>query len=62
MVQSPSVNEQAPRPVPLTAFEKRFKHPPGLVVLFFAAAGLSMLFDRRKAKRQAEFLPPEAAA
>ena len=33
-----------------------------LVVLFFAAAGLSMLFDRRKAKRQAEFLPPEAAA
>jgi sec-independent protein translocase protein TatC len=30
-----------------------------LVVLFFAAAGLSMLFDRRKAKRDAAFLPPE---
>ena len=24
------------RPVPLTAFERRFKHPPGLVILFFA--------------------------
>jgi MFS family permease len=36
MVDTPSVIEQAPRPVPLTAFEKRFKHPPGLVVLFFA--------------------------
>lgn len=24
------------RPVPLTAFERRFKHPPGLFVLFFA--------------------------
>lgn len=23
------------RPVPLTAFERRFKHPPGLVILFF---------------------------
>ena len=31
-----------------------------LVVLFFAAAGLSMLFDRRKAKRDAAILPPEA--
>lgn len=32
-----------------------------LVVLFFAAAGLSMLFDRRKAKRDraAGLLPPE---
>ena len=30
-----------------------------LVVLFFAAAGLSMLFDRRKAKRNAALLPPE---
>jgi len=30
-----------------------------LVVLFFAAAGLSMLFDRRKAKRDAALLPPE---
>lgn len=33
-----------------------------LVVLFFAAAGLSMLFDRRKAKRAAQILPPEASA
>jgi proton-dependent oligopeptide transporter, POT family len=24
------------RPVPLTGFERRFKHPPGLVILFFA--------------------------
>ncbi|MEZ3160169.1 twin-arginine translocase subunit TatC [Microbacterium sp. BWT-B31] len=32
-----------------------------LVVLFFAAAGLSMIFDRRKAKREAQFLPPEGA-
>jgi POT family proton-dependent oligopeptide transporter len=24
------------RPVPLTSFERRFKHPPGLVILFFA--------------------------
>ena len=32
-----------------------------LVVLFFAAAGLSMLFDRRKAKRAALILPPETA-
>src|SRR5687767_7242329 len=24
------------RPVPLTAFERRFKHPPGLLILFFA--------------------------
>jgi POT family proton-dependent oligopeptide transporter len=24
------------RPVPATAFERRFKHPPGLVILFFA--------------------------
>jgi sec-independent protein translocase protein TatC len=28
-----------------------------LVVLFFAAAGLSMLFDRRKAKRTPPLLP-----
>ena len=34
MAEIPS--ETAPRPVPLTAFEKRFKHPPGLVILFFA--------------------------
>lgn len=32
-----------------------------LVVLFFAAAGLSMLFDRRKARRSAALLPPEPA-
>src|SRR5688500_20046682 len=24
------------RPVPLTTFERRFKHPPGLLILFFA--------------------------
>src|ERR1700690_4363460 len=23
------------RPVPMTAFEQRFRHPPGLVILFF---------------------------
>ncbi|GAA3624474.1 twin-arginine translocase subunit TatC [Microbacterium awajiense] len=33
-----------------------------LMVLFFAAAGLSMLFDRRKAKRNRDILPPEPAA
>ncbi len=33
-----------------------------LIVLFFAAAGLSLLFDRRKAKRASQFLPPEAIA
>jgi sec-independent protein translocase protein TatC len=33
-----------------------------LVVLFFAAAGLSMLFDKRRAKRAAAVLPPEAIA
>ncbi len=26
----------ADRPVPMTGFERRFKHPPGLVILFFA--------------------------
>ncbi len=31
-----------------------------LIVLFFAAAGLSMIFDRRKAKRESLLLPPEA--
>jgi proton-dependent oligopeptide transporter, POT family len=36
MVETPSVIDEALRPVPLTAFEKRFKHPPGLVILFFA--------------------------
>ncbi|KQZ84651.1 preprotein translocase subunit TatC [Microbacterium sp. Root166] len=33
-----------------------------MVVLFFAAAGVSLLFDRRKAKREALILPPEAIA
>jgi len=33
-----------------------------LVCLFFAAAGLSMLFDRRRAKRASAVLPPEASA
>ncbi|MET0672665.1 MAG: twin-arginine translocase subunit TatC [Microbacterium pygmaeum] len=33
-----------------------------LIVLFFAAAGLSLLFDRRRAKRNADILPPEAVA
>ncbi len=33
-----------------------------LVVLFFAAAGLSLLFDRRRAKRDATLLPPGAGS
>ncbi|HWM15614.1 MAG TPA: twin-arginine translocase subunit TatC [Microbacterium sp.] len=33
-----------------------------LVLLFFAAAGISLLFDRRKAKRNASILPPGAIA
>jgi POT family proton-dependent oligopeptide transporter len=33
---SESVPNPAARPVPLTAFERRFGHPPGLVILFFA--------------------------
>ncbi len=33
-----------------------------LVVLFFAAAGVSLLFDRRRAKRAASLMPPEAIA
>ncbi|GAB3601797.1 twin-arginine translocase subunit TatC [Microbacterium aureliae] len=33
-----------------------------LTVLFFAAGGLSLLFDRRRAKRAATLLPPEAGA
>lgn len=33
-----------------------------LVVLFFAAAGLSMIFDRRKAKRDAALMPPAGPA
>jgi sec-independent protein translocase protein TatC len=31
-----------------------------LAVLFFGAAGVSLLFDRRKAKREADLLRPEA--
>ena len=27
--------DDADRPVPITAFEKRFRHPPGLFILFF---------------------------
>ncbi|GAA5027727.1 twin-arginine translocase subunit TatC [Microbacterium fluvii] len=33
-----------------------------LIVLFFAAAGVSMLFDRRKRKREGDLLPPETGA
>jgi sec-independent protein translocase protein TatC len=33
-----------------------------MVVLFFAAAGVSLLFDRRRTKREATFLPPEVGA
>lgn len=33
-----------------------------LVVLYFAAVGVSLLFDRRRAKRDAAILPPEAPA
>lgn len=33
-----------------------------LIVLFFAAAGVSLLFDRRRAKRDSALLPPEASA
>ena len=33
-----------------------------LVVLFFIAAGISLLFDRRRAKRDSALLPPEAPA
>jgi sec-independent protein translocase protein TatC len=32
-----------------------------LCLLYFAAVGLSMLFDRRKAKRNATLFPPEAS-
>ncbi len=31
-----------------------------MTVLFFAAAGVSLIFDRGRAKRQARILPPEA--
>ncbi len=33
---SPPDEPGAERTVPMTAFERRFKHPPGLVILFFA--------------------------
>lgn len=33
-----------------------------MTVLFFAAAGLSLLFDRRRARRDQALLPPETAA
>jgi proton-dependent oligopeptide transporter, POT family len=33
---TPAEIDPALRPVPLTAFEQKFKHPPGLVILFFA--------------------------
>jgi proton-dependent oligopeptide transporter, POT family len=36
MTASVATHDLPDRPVPLTAFERRFKHPPGLVVLFFA--------------------------
>ncbi len=36
MSATSGVIEQGQRPVPITAFERRFKHPPGLVILFFA--------------------------
>ncbi|MES1209694.1 MAG: peptide MFS transporter, partial [Pseudomonadota bacterium] len=32
----PNQVDSADRPIPLTAFERRFKHPPGLFILFFA--------------------------
>src|SRR6187399_470024 len=35
MTASVATHDLPDRPVPLTAFERRFKHPPGLVVLFF---------------------------
>lgn len=33
---SPALSADGDRPVPMTAFERRFGHPPGLVILFFA--------------------------
>ena len=38
---------------------RRAVEPGGM---FFAAAALSLLFDRRRAKRSAAILPPEAIA
>jgi len=34
--QTAGTSRTPSRPVPLTTFERRFKHPPGLVILFFA--------------------------
>ncbi|HKO89886.1 MAG TPA: peptide MFS transporter, partial [Polyangiaceae bacterium] len=36
MTASVATHDLPSRPVPLTAFERRFKHPPGLVILYFA--------------------------
>jgi POT family proton-dependent oligopeptide transporter len=36
MIGSPALAEDSDRPVPLTNFERRFRHPPGLVILFFS--------------------------
>jgi POT family proton-dependent oligopeptide transporter len=33
--ETPDFDVEANRPVPLTGFEKRFGHPPGLIILFF---------------------------
>jgi proton-dependent oligopeptide transporter, POT family len=35
-MSAPPVLDALERPVPVTAFERRFTHPPGLVILFFA--------------------------
>lgn len=34
--EAPAALDDAERPVPITGFERRFKHPLGLVILFFA--------------------------
>ena len=36
MTSESEPGQEGPRPVPLTRFEQRFGHPPGLVILFFA--------------------------
>ncbi len=36
MTRDRTLIEDAARPVPMTGFERRFGHPPGLVILFFA--------------------------
>jgi POT family proton-dependent oligopeptide transporter len=35
-LETSSASAAMERPVPFTAFERRFRHPPGLVILFFA--------------------------